>query len=315
MGSKIPEAFIAAVIMTCVCIGIMIYFLRREQKLTGRIQKMLDDAIEGKFQDENLNESKISAIENSMWRYLCDRQVSYQNLSGEKEQIQALISDISHQTVTPIANIVLYSQLLEEWLASGKDDDKLETAEEIAAIREQAEKLDFLVESLVRLSRMETGLIRVNVQKQKIAPVIRAVMQQFVPKAALKGIQLTAQDTDETAVFDQRWTIEALANIVDNAVKYTPEGGVVSIRAEAYPFFTRIDVEDNGIGISEEEQAGIFTRFYRSEAVSEKQGLGLGLYLAREVMKAQHGYIKLTSNVGEGSVFSLFLLNEEMSQK
>lgn len=315
MGSKIPEAFIAAVIMTCVCIGIIIYFLKREQKLTGRIQMMLDDAIEGKFQDKNLNESKLSAIENSMWRYLCDRQISYQHLSGEKEQIQALISDISHQTVTPIANIVLYSQLLEEWLASGKDNGNLETAEEIAAIREQAEKLDFLVESLVKLSRMETGLIRVNVQKQKIAPVIRAVMQQFVPKAALKGIQLTAQDTDETAVFDQKWTIEALANIVDNAVKYTPEGGVVSIRAEAYTFFTRIDVEDNGIGISEEEQAGIFARFYRSEAVSEKQGLGLGLYLAREVMKAQHGYIKLASKVGEGSVFSLFLLNEEMSQK
>lgn len=315
MGSKIPEAFIVAVIMTCVCIGIIIYFLKREQKLTGRIQMMLDDAIEGKFQDKNLNESKLSAIENSMWRYLCDRQISYQHLSGEKEQIQALISDISHQTVTPIANIVLYSQLLEEWLASGKDNGNLETAEEIAAIREQAEKLDFLVESLVKLSRMETGLIRVNVQKQKIAPVIRAVMQQFVPKAALKGIKLTAQDTDETAVFDQKWTIEALANIVDNAVKYTPEGGVVSIRAKAYTFFTRIDVEDNGIGISEEEQAGIFSRFYRSEAVSEKQGLGLGLYLAREVMKAQHGYIKLASKVGEGSVFSLFLLNEEMSQK
>lgn len=300
------------IVLSGICVGFAVYFVKREKKLVGRIQKMLDDAIEGKFQDVHLDETKMSAVENSMWRYLCDNQVSVSKLSMEKEQIQTWISDISHQTVTPVANIVLYSQLLEE--EQGVRENP-EAAEEIMAIREQADKLDFLVESLVKLSRLEAGIIRVNVQRHKIGPVLEAVRNQFLYKASQKDIRLEVADSDETAVFDLKWTIEALANIVDNGIKYTPCKGCVSVSVESYSYFLRVNVEDNGMGIAETEQANIFTRFYRSSSVSEKPGLGIGLYLAREVMKAQDGYIKLSSKEGEGSVFSLFLLKDEMSQK
>lgn len=297
-----------------ICIFCILYFIRRENRLLDRIQKMLDDAIGGKFKDEHLDESKMSAIENSMWRYLCDNHVAYRNVLEEKEQIQELISDISHQTVLPIANIMLYSQLIEEVMDSQKDCCDLETKDEIAticeeitAIQEEAEELDFLVESLVKLSRLETGIIHVDVQKQSICDILTAIKKQFVAKADQKNIKFTVNHTDETAVFDLKWTIEAVANVVDNAIKYTQCGGEVVVSAVSYTFFVGIDVKDNGIGIEEKEQANIFTRFYRSHAVSSKQGIGLGLYLAREVMKAQGGYIKLKSKAGEGSVFSLFV--------
>ncbi len=297
-----------------VCIFCILYFTRRENRLLERIQKMLDDAIGGKFQDEHLDESKMSAIENSMWRYLCDNHVAYRNLLEEKEQIQGLISDISHQTVLPIANIMLYSQLIEEGMASHKDCCGLEAKDEIAAIceevtaiREEAEELDFLVESLVKLSRLETGIIHVDVQKQNICHILTAIRKQFMAKADQKNIKFTVSHADEMALFDLKWTIEAVANIVDNAIKYTQRGGEVVINVVSYTFFVRIDVKDNGIGIEEMEQANIFTRFYRSHTVSSKQGIGLGLYLAREVMKAQSGYIKLKSKASEGSVFSIFL--------
>lgn len=324
-------AILAVILLTAALIYTVLYYMRREGRLLGRIQKMLDEAIEGTFQDRYLDESGISAVENSMWRYLCDNQTAYRALYEEKEQIQKLVSDISHQTVTPITNITLYSQLLEEELASGErrgDDDcrperteegisrrrQSEQAAELAAIREQLEKLDFLVEALMKLSRLETGIIKVTPRKQEVQPVLEAVRRQFEANAARKEIQLKVEPTDEIAVFDQKWTIEALANVVDNAIKYTPQGGTVAVSVEKYPFFTRIDVADDGIGIPETEQAEIFTRFYRSKDVSEKAGLGIGLYLAREVMKAQNGYMKLRSEVGSGSVFSLFLWKEEMSQ-
>ena len=115
------------------------------------------------------------------------------------------------------------------------------------------------------------------------------------------------QDTDEQAVFDLKWTTEALGNVVDNAVKYTHPGGTVRITVTMYELFCRIDVADTGIGIAEEEQARIFSRFYRSPQVAQQDGVGIGLHLARQILSDQGGYIKVSSAPGKGSVFSLFL--------
>lgn len=313
MNEKI--VIIIAAVLAAACICVIVYFVRREHRLLNSIQKMLDDAVGGTFKDVHLDESKMSAAENSMWRYLSDTRMAVRKLSEEKEQIQSLISDISHQAAAPIANIMLYSQLLEENQSASQGECGQDARAEAAVIREQTEKLEFLINLLLKISRMETGIIRVYPQRQPVEPVLAAVKNQFRQRADGKNIQFTVEETKETAVFDLKWTIEALANIVDNAVKYTPYGGSVSIQVESYSFFVRIDIKDNGVGIPEEEQANVFGRFYRAKAVSEESGLGIGLYLAREVMEAQNGYVKLISKAGEGSTFSLFLLKEEMSQK
>ncbi len=303
-----------AIVMACFCVCVIIYFMKREKGFYRKIQGMLDDAISGRFQEKHLDESRISVIENNFWRYLCDHEVAVRALAKEQGQMQTQISDISHQAVIPISNIVLYSQLLEEW-TEGKDlDAKQEISDAIAAIREQAETLDFLIEALVKLSRLESGMINVNVKRQPLQSVLDAVKNQFQAIAAKKEIQFEVPDTDETAVFDMKWTIEAVANIVDNAMKYTPYGGVVTIRVLPYSSLARMDVADTGIGIPEAEQANVFLRFYRSKTLSDRPGVGIGLYLAREVMKAQNGYIKLSSRVGEGSTFSVFFMKEEISQ-
>lgn len=304
----------AVVCLICICIFVILYFIRRERRLSGQIQRMLDDAIAGKFQDERLDETKISVIENNMWRYICDQEVAVRKLTEEKVQMQEQISDVSHQAVLPISNIILYSQLLEECIERLELEEKQEIRDEIAAIREQAEALDFLIEALVKLSRLETGIIHVNDKKQPLQSVLDAVKNQFQAIAGQKEIRFEVPDTAETAVFDLKWTIEATANIVDNAMKYTPFGGKVVIRVLPYSSLVRMDVTDNGIGIPEEEQANVFLRFYRSKMVSDRPGVGIGLYLAREVMRAQNGYIRLSSKTGEGSTFSLFFMKEEISQ-
>ncbi len=300
-------------LMLCVCV--ILYFMKREKRFAGRIQSMLDDAISGKFQEKHLDESKISVIENSMWRFLCDHEAAVSNLAKEQEKMQTQISDISHQAVIPISNILLYSQLLEEWVQMQNVEEKQEIKDELAAIREQAETLDFLIEALGKLSRLETGIIQVNIKKQPLQSVLDAVKNQFQAIAAHKEIQFEVSDTEETAAFDRKWTMEAIANIVDNAMKYTPYGGKVTIQVQSYVSFVRVDVADTGIGIPEAEWANVFLRFYRSKMVSDRPGVGIGLYLAREVMRAQNGYIKLSSKVGEGSTFSIFLIKEEISQK
>lgn len=304
-----------SIFLCFICAGVIVYFTRRERKLAGRMQDMLDNAVRGVFEDKYLDESKISLLENTMWRYICDNRLLYMELSDEKEQMQKLVSDISHQAVTPVSNIILYSQLLEEELVSMEGTDIKEAVDSTHAIMEQAGKMDFFIQMLVKLSRLESGIISVKPERQSINSVLQALGQQYRLKAVQKNIELQIENSEENAVFDRKWTIEAAANIVDNAIKYTPEGGNVRISVIPYSMFLRLDVSDNGTGIKEEEQGKIFTRFYRSGAVHGEQGTGIGLYIAREVMKAQDGYIKVISEEGKGSTFSLFFLKHELSHK
>lgn len=273
----------------------------KADKILDRMDQMIDNAIEGKNTETQFDETKMSALETKLHRYLVMTENSNRKLTDEKGKINEMISDISHQTKTPIANILLYSQLLEE-------SNLPETEREyVRALVAQAEKLSFLIDALVKGSRLETGIISVSPKLQPLAPMIQNLLKKIMPKARNKNICVSAADTDLQAVFDLKWTEEAIYNILDNAVKYTPIGDAVSIKVMAYQFFCRVDIEDNGIGICEDEITKIFARFYRSANVSDLDGVGIGLYLAREIISAEKGYIKVSSKVGKGSVFSVFL--------
>ncbi len=302
-------------LLVFICAGLTIYFKKREKRLVGRLQDMLDSVALGTFEDKYLDESGVSLLENSMWRYICDNRLSYMQLLEQKENLQKIVSDISHQAVIPVSNVILYSQLLEEELLLKEGTDNTRAQESINAILGQAGKIDFFLQMLVKLSRLEKGIITVKPEMQSIRNILQPLRQQYGLKAEQKNIKFEIEDSAEMAVFDRKWTIEAVANIIDNAIKYTKEGGMVSVNIIPYSIFLRLDVSDNGIGIKEEEQGKIFTRFYRSGNVRMEQGTGAGLYIAREVMEAQNGYIKVKSKEGKGSTFSLFFLKRELSQK
>lgn len=274
------------------------FFYQKEKKLLNRLQQMLDCAIDGELERTEISEEKYSALENSMKQYIDSSFLAKKNQQEQKEVIQKLISDIAHQTLTPISNLKVYGEILSEV--------SNENQEEIATILEQTEKLDFLIQSLVKLSRMESGIIAVHPEDTAIAQMFASV-QQFNVKAMEKDISLNLFDTDLHAMCDAKWTVEALGNIVDNAIKYTACGGNVQIKAEQYSFFVKIDIIDDGIGIEKEEIPKIFGRFYRSLSVADQPGVGIGLFLAREIIQAQKGYIKVTSKRGKGSTFSVFL--------
>lgn len=289
-----------------VLFGLLSWFLfrARSKRLMKRLDRMLDAAIDGTFEERVFDESMLSSVETKLAHYLSASVVSSKNLAGEREKIKTLIGDISHQSKTPLANILLYTQLLEE------QDLPQESRELVSALGDQGEKLRFLMESLIKTSRLETGVLTVQPRTAALQPVLEEVLEQASPKAQAKGIALHLEPTRQWATFDPKWTGEALYNLLDNGIKYTPAGGRVSLRVQQYELFSRVDVSDSGMGIPEAEQSKIFARFYRSPAVGDTEGVGIGLYLVRQIAAAQGGYVKVASRPGEGATFSLFLPRE-----
>lgn len=281
-----------------------LWSFRHARRTMDRLEEMLDEAVRGGFSEERFDESRLSRMETRLAHYLSASAISAGNVAAEKEKIKSLIADISHQTRTPLANILLYAQLLAERDLTG------EARGYVSALAEQTEKLQSLIDALVKISRLETGVLTLHPVNGPLLPMLEGAVRQFVPKAAEKGITLTLVPTDAAAVFDSKWTAEAVCNLLDNAVKYTPDGGSVSVRVVSYEMFCRIDVTDTGPGIPEEEQPKIFQRFYRSAEVRTVEGVGVGLYLARQIVEGQGGYCRVSSRPGEGAVFSLCLPRE-----
>ena len=225
-----------------------------------------------------------------------------QMLAQEKEQIKTLISDISHQIKTPIAAANTFAELLSDGELSAE-----ERTEYITTLQMSLGKLTFLTNSLIKMSRLESGIISLKPEKNSLNEIVLQAVKTVYAKANEKGILITFEcDQAFEAVLDFNWTAEAISNVIDNAVKYTPQGGFVRLQITEYPSFLRLDISDSGVGIPEEEQAKIFGRFYRGKQSVGTDGVGIGLYLTREIINKQNGYMKVSSDEN-GSTFSMFL--------
>ena len=221
----------------------------------------------------------------------------------ERQELQTLVSDISHQVKTPVSNLKMATDTLLE-----KPMTEAERTDFIRGIRSQTDKLDFLFQALVKTSRLETGVIQLDKKPGRLFDTVAQAMSGIVYAAEKKEIVVSVDCPEDLTVFhDSKWTSEALFNLLDNAVKYTPAGGKIAVSVVLWEMYVEIKVADTGKGISESNQAAIFRRFYREEEVHEQQGVGIGLYLAREIVTRQGGYIKVVSEPGKGSEFSIML--------
>lgn len=304
MGERMAVmVFIAGVLSLVGAVLTVLMDYRHRKHSLQRMYDMLQAAMDGTFRAETFDESLYAAVENQLAEYLDASEVSARRIAVERDRIKTFIADISHQTKTPLANILLYTELLKEQAEDAK------CQESIGLLENQARKLNFLVYTLVELSRLETGILVLHPEKSSIAPLLEEVQMQYLNRAREKGLYLDVRYDKAQGIeacYDCKWTLEALGNLIDNAIKYTDSGGII-VSVKQYEFFICIDVADTGIGIAEEEHAKVFGRFYRSQNVAEKEGVGIGLYLAREILKQQSGYMKLTSAEGKGAVFSMYL--------
>lgn len=277
--------------------------LFRTNDTLKRLNQILDDTMNGTFEESHYDESQLSRLESKWMRYLTASQRSLRSVEEERASIKELVTDISHQTKTPLSNILLYSQLLQEQV---QEDDSKKLAEQIHL---QSEKLQFLIQALIKISRLESGTFQIQPQKNKVFPMVKDIIHESEKKAGAKRVTITNQVNETmTASFDQKWTAEALFNILDNAVKYSPPGSQVKITAESYEMYAAIKITDEGKGIAEDEIPRIFGRFYRGEDARLEEGIGIGLYLSRQIIEAQSGYITVRSQLGKGSEFQVYLL-------
>ncbi|WP_019138220.1 sensor histidine kinase [Peptoniphilus timonensis] len=249
------------------------------------------------------SETQLDKIDHRLTRLYHIMQENRRLVDEERKELQTLVSDISHQVKTPISNLKMATDTMLE-----KHMTETERIDFIHGIRSQTDKLDFLFQALVKTSRLETGVIQLDKKPSRLFDTVAQAMSGIVYEAEQKKIAVFVDCSEDFVVsHDSKWTSEAIFNLLDNAVKYTETGGKITVSVVLWEMYVEIKVTDTGKGISESNQAAIFQRFYREEEVHEQQGIGIGLYLAREIVTRQGGYIRVISEPGKGSEFSIML--------
>ena len=284
---------------------LVLLFSKRLSVFTGDLCQTLDNMMSGNGEPKQINdkETLFARISHRLSRLYSIMQENRRKVDEERQELQRLVSDISHQVKTPVSNLKMVTDTL---LTRSVTD--AERTDFLQGIRNQTDKLDFLFQALVKTSRLETGIIRLDKKKGLLFDTLAQAMSGIVYGAEKKAISVSVDCPEDLLLYhDSKWTAEAMFNLLDNAVKYTPAGGKISVSVEQWEMYIKLDVTDTGKGISESNQASIFQRFYREEEVHNEPGVGIGLYLAREIITRQGGYIKVSSEIGKGSTFSVFL--------
>lgn len=291
-------------------LGIILIVLLRGKLMTfsDSLNACIDNIVNGK---EDVTFDLESETLTGKFNYKLQRlyeimQNGRRQVQEEKQSIQEMISDISHQVKMPVTNLKMYNSTLLERQLTQEKEQKFHKL-----IETQINKLDFLMQAMVKMSRLEAGIITLSVAPAPIYDTVGLALAGIELPAEKKQIEVTV-NCDPTLIVqhDKKWTAEALFNVLDNAVKYTPSGGKISVTVERWEMVTKIDIADTGRGIPEQHYAQIFRRFYREDEVHDIDGVGIGLYLCREIISKQGGYIQVKSDVGKGSTFSVFLPNE-----
>ena len=261
------------ILLVFTCAALFVAFLHWKLVLfSDNLCQTIDDMLNGAappqvYEEENLFykiNHRLVRLYEVMWE-------NRESAAKERADLQELISDISHQVKTPISNLkMVNATLLEQPMPEEKQREFLQ------ASSGQLEKLDFLMQAMIKTSRLETGVISLDRKIQPLYDTLAAALGGILLNAERKHIHVSV-DCPENIILahDRKWTGEALFNILDNAVKYTPAGGNIQVSVQSWEFYVKIDITDSGKGISESRQGMIFKRFYREEEVHDVEGIGI----------------------------------------
>ena len=276
---------------------------RRQRKLRmeelGKAAAMTEDILA----DRKLcvsapgDELLLARIENQLVRIQEMLDGRRKEAEESRDEIQKLISEIAHQMRTPLANIESYTCLLRDAAENTEAGDEpgkigLERQQYLAALEESERKLHFLVDSFVKMARLEQHIIQIRKDEMDLLKTVQNAFGQIQNRAEEKGIRFQIRMPERAVcAHDPNWLGEALFNILDNAVKYSAPGGSIEVTLQQNEMFTKFQVRDHGLGIEAGEENQIFRRFYRGRRVTVQEGFGLGLYLAREIIRRHGGFV------------------------
>ena len=282
------------------------YAIYQKRKTYRMIDRLLDNVLNQEMiVSSDVEEGEYSALVSKIRQIQDTLENRAQSADNEKDQVKSLVSNMSHQLKTPLANLSLYTEILSQGEITSE-----QKAEFANKMQRQIEKLNWIVESLSKMVKLEQNIDGFEVKETPIRQTILDAVDAVYEKTEKKAIQLNLEPFEDKALYHNRkWTAEVFVNLLENAIKYTDKGGVVSIRVKPYELYTEIQFSDNGRGIHGEELTDIFKRFYRSSEVENMEGSGIGLYLSELILEKEKGYITAASQYGRGSTFSVFLQN------
>lgn len=230
-----------------------------------------------------------------------------ENESKTKDFLRNTISDISHQLKTPLAALNIYNGIIQD------EAEEASTIKEFTELSEQElDRVEILVQSLLKIVKFDAGTIVIDKKSENVSDMMKSVKNHFSFRAAQEGKEICLSGDDSiTLLCDQNWLLEAVDNIVKNALDHTKKGDTVHITWNRFPSVVQITIKDNGCGIHPEDLYHIFKRFYRSRFSKDVQGIGLGLPLAKAIIEAHNGTIEVDSEPDAGTSFVINLLTAE----
>lgn len=221
-----------------------------------------------------------------------------------KEFLKNTISDISHQLKTPLSALKMYNEIIEDEITNKETVKKFTSKTENAL-----ERMEILIKNLLKLAKLDSGSIMLNKKEENMKNLIQDSVFNLETRAKNERKSIIFNGLDNDVLYcDREWIIEAISNIVKNALDHMDEGGQVNIEWKETAAVTKIIIKDNGKGIHPEDIYHIFKRFYRSRFSQDTQGIGLGLPLAKSIVEAHDGNIAVKSTLGQGSIFILDFL-------
>ena len=309
------KLLVLLLVQFCICVAIWLYFRRKFIAFSDTVCQSMERILHGQPVKEYLNrETLTSKMVTELEKVEDIARYRLAENEREKQELQEMISEITHQIKTPLSNIRMYCEMIGENASSGSGETILRQTDSSllrqysATVGDQLDRLDFLLNALIRSSRLETSMIRLQPGNNKVLDTIAIAVNNVFQKAEEKKteIRVSCRSTIEVC-HDPKWTAEAIENLLDNAIKYTPENGKIQIAVVPGEMYVEIQVKDTGCGIAADEVNEIFKRFYRGKAVSRVEGLGLGLYLAQKIITLQGGFLSVRSEPEKGSCFSIHL--------
>lgn len=285
----------------------VIYFIHLKQ--IYRKLDLINDYMQDVLNDRNppklteYQEGVFSNLKNDIYKITNQLQEQKELLRKEKSQLEITLSDISHQLKTPLTSLYVINNLLE--------DDKLDSKMRHAFLKKNAQQLqriEWLVTSLLKLSRLESGTVQLQRKKVKIQDLLTEALDPLQIPMELKKQTLTLQGDKNTSVLiDFHWTVEAISNIIKNAHEHTPEEGHISLSWEDNPLYVLLTIQDDGEGIDKKDLPHIFERFFKGSH-NAKESIGIGLNMSRQILMREDAIVRVESKKQEGTKFFIYFM-------
>lgn len=241
-------------------------------------------------------EGELSILKNNLYKVIVLLRTKNELLEKDKIYLANSLADISHQLKTPLTSLMVMVDLL-------KDEKNIDKQKEfISIIETQISKIKWLVENLLKLSKLDAGTIKFKKDNIDVSSVITKSLSPFLVQMEMKNISLETTINDFDFVGDLNWISEAVENIIKNCIEHTSNGGKLNIETGVTNIFSYIKISDNGCGIKKKDLPHIFERFYQGEN-SSKESVGIGLALSKIIIENQGGSIEVTSEENVGTEF------------